>query len=89
MRPSLSVGLCSLTFCVLASAMYAQTAARLDSQQVKEYLEKARAIAGAQWAPAFQFFCVEPRANSNDDPPIEPSKIFDNVYAIGNTGTVA
>ena len=45
-------------------------------------------LAGSQWAPAYQFFCVAPRANSNDDPPIEPTKIFDNVYVIGNTGTV-
>ena len=57
--------------------------------QIKEHLDQARAIAGTLWAPAYQFFCVDPRANGNDDPPIEPSKIFDNVYAIGNTGTVA
>ena len=59
-----------------------------DSPQIKEHLDKARKIAGAQWASAYQFFCVAPRANSNDDPPIEPTKIFDNVYVIGNTGTV-
>src|SRR5580704_4768023 len=89
MRQTLSAGLCSLSLSVLASAIHAQTAAKPDSPQVKEHLEKARATAGARWAPAFQFFCVQPRANSNDDPAIEPSKIFDNVYAIGNTGTVA
>jgi len=66
----------------LATSLYAQS-------QIKDHLDKARAIAGTQWAPAYQFFCVDPRANSNDDPPIEPSKIFDNVYAIGNVGTVA
>src|SRR5579862_2219862 len=73
----------------IAGSMYAQTPPKPDSLQVKEHLDRARSIAGAQWAPAYQFFCIEPRANSNDDPPIEPSKIFDNVYAIGNTGTVA
>src|SRR5580658_3059407 len=73
----------------LAGALFAQAPANPDSPQVKEHLEKARAIAGMQWAPAYQFFCVDPRANSNDDPAIEPSKIFHNVYAIGNTGTVA
>ena len=67
----------------------AQAPAQPDSPLAKEHLDKARAIAGALWAPAYQFFCVDPRANSNDDPPIEPSKIFDNVFAIGNTGTVA
>jgi len=35
------------------------------------------------------FFCEAPRANSPNDPPIQPSKIFDNVYAIGDQGTVA
>jgi metallo-beta-lactamase class B len=89
MRHSLSAGFCSLTLSVLASATYAQTAAKPDSPQVKEHLDKARATAGTQWASAFQFFCVDPRANSNDDPAIEPSKIFDDVFAIGNIGTVA
>lgn len=70
----------------LAAALAASVCAQ---PQIKEHLDKARAIAGTQWAPAYQFFCVDPRANSNDDPPIEPSKIFDNVYAIGNVGTVA
>ncbi len=73
----------------LAGSLFAQAPAKPDSPQVKEHLDKARSIAGMQWAPAYQFFCVDPRANSNDDPPVEPSKIFDNVYAIGNAGTVA
>ena len=63
--------------------------AQQDTPQVREHLDKARSLAGTQWANAYQFFCVDPHANSNDDPPIEPSKIFDNVYIIGNTGTVA
>ena len=35
------------------------------------------------------FFCEAPRPNSPSDPPIAATKIFDNVYAIGNKGTVA
>jgi metallo-beta-lactamase class B len=71
-------------------ALAAALAGSLCAQsQIQQHMDKARALAGTQWAPAYQFFCVDPRANSNDDPPIEPSKIFDNVYAIGNTGTVA
>lgn len=62
--------------------------AKPDTPQIKEHLDKAKAAAGTRWASAYQFFCVDPKANSNDDPPIEPTKIFDNVYAIGNTGTV-
>jgi metallo-beta-lactamase class B len=71
---------------VLASTLTAQ---KSDTPQIKDHLDKARQLAGTQWMPAYQFFCVAPRANSNDDPAIEPSKIFDNVYAIGNLGTVA
>jgi metallo-beta-lactamase class B len=33
------------------------------------------------------FWCEEPRANRPDDPVIQPTKLFDNVYTIGNTGT--
>ncbi len=40
------------------------------------------------WAEEEHFFCEAPRANSPNDPPIEPTKIFDNVYVIGNQGTV-
>jgi len=38
-------------------------------------------------SPAVQ--AIVARANSPNDPPIEASKVFDNVYAIGNSGTVA
>lgn len=73
---------------MLVCGLRAQEPAKPDSPQIKEHLDKARQIAGTQWAPAYQFFCVAPRANSNEDPPLEPTKIFDNVYVIGNTGTV-
>jgi metallo-beta-lactamase class B len=71
------------------ASLYAQAAAKPDSPAVVLHLEKARSLAGTQWTSAYQFFCVNPHANSNDDAALEPSKIFDNVYVIGNTGTVA
>jgi metallo-beta-lactamase class B len=80
---------CFIVGAALAWGLGAQTPAKPDSPQVQEHLDQARQLAGAQWTPAYRFFCVDPRANSNDDPAIEPSRIFDNVYAIGNTGTVA
>jgi len=40
------------------------------------------------WAEEEHFFCEAPRADSPNDPPIPPTKIFDNVYVIGNAGTV-
>jgi metallo-beta-lactamase class B len=51
-------------------------------------VEKAKKTAGTQWADEEHFFCETPRANAATDPPIQPTKIFDNLYAIGNTGTV-
>ncbi|MDP8988764.1 MAG: MBL fold metallo-hydrolase, partial [Acidobacteriota bacterium] len=42
---------------------------------------------GAMWAGEEHFFCEAPRANSANDPAIGATKIFDNVYAIGNSGT--
>src|ERR1700730_2273132 len=65
------------------------TAAKPDSDRVKALIDKAKKTGGAEWAGEAHFFCEAPRANSPNDPPLEPSKIFDNVYAIGNQGTVA
>jgi metallo-beta-lactamase class B len=60
-----------------------------DSPAVQAIVARAKSAAGAMWAEEAHFFCEAPRANSPNDPPIEPTKIFDNVYALGNTGTVA
>src|SRR6185312_7973507 len=67
----------------------AQAPAKPDSEAVKALIEKAKKAGGARWAEEEHFFCEAPRANSPNDPPIQPSKIFDNVYAIGDQGTVA
>jgi metallo-beta-lactamase class B len=58
-----------------------------DSPDVKALIEKTKKTAGAMWAAEEHFFCEEPRPNSPNDPVIAPTKIFDNVYAIGNSGT--
>lgn len=58
-----------------------------DSPQVKAEIEKAKKDGGAMWAEEAHFFCEAPHANSANDPLIEPTKIFDNVYAIGRAGT--
>ena len=60
-----------------------------DSEAVKALIEKAKEAGGPMWAGEEHFFCEAPRPNSPSDPPIEPTKIFDNVYVIGNQGTVA
>ncbi len=59
-----------------------------DSFEVLQHIEKAKQIAGTEWAGEEHFFCTAPRANSPTDPLIEPTKLFDNLYAIGRSGTV-
>ena len=60
-----------------------------DSPAIVEQLNRLKASVGPRWADAVHFWCEAPRANRADDPVIQPTKIFDNVYAIGNVGTVA
>lgn len=59
-----------------------------DSDAVKALIAKAKKVGGPRWAGEEHFFCEAPRPNSPSDPPIEPTKIFDDVYVIGNQGTV-
>ncbi len=61
--------------------------AKPDSPEVKALIEKAKQAGGSMWADEAHFFCEAPRANSATDPVIVPTKIFDNVFAIGNSGT--
>jgi metallo-beta-lactamase class B len=64
-----------------------QPAAKPDTADVKRMIERLRATAGPRWGDAVHFWCEEPRANRPDDPPIPPTRIFDSVFAIGNSGT--
>jgi metallo-beta-lactamase class B len=88
--PKLAVGL--TLSAALSFAGYAQAPApappKPDSPAVAAMVEKAKKTAGTQWADEEHFFCEAPRGNAATDPPIAPTKIFDNVYAIGNQGTV-
>jgi glyoxylase-like metal-dependent hydrolase (beta-lactamase superfamily II) len=67
----------------------AQAPPKPDSPEVQAMLDKARKTAGTMWADEERFFCEAPRANAATDPPIKPTQLFDNMYAIGNTGTTA
>ena len=78
---------CFLFTTALAPAQ--ERGARGAAEVVTVVLEKAKKTAGTQWATAEHFFCETPHANAATDPNIEPARIFDNVYAIGNQGTVA
>jgi metallo-beta-lactamase class B len=61
-----------------------------DTPAVTRHIDAAVKAAGVEWAPAVEFICKanQDRANRPDDPLITPTKIFDNVYAIGRTSTV-
>jgi metallo-beta-lactamase class B len=72
-----------------AAQPQAAPAPRADSAAVAAIVERARAAAGSEWADAVDFFCgAAGRANRADDPEIKPTRVFDNLYAIGRTGTV-
>ena len=64
--------------------------AKPDTPAVTQHIDLARKAAGTEWRAAVDFICkVNPdRANRVDDPLIPPTKLFDNVYAIGRIGTV-
>jgi metallo-beta-lactamase class B len=79
---------------VLASVLPAPLRAQAqetkpDSDAVKTLIEKTRKAGGPMWSEEVHFFCEAPRPNRPDDPVIAPTRIFDNLYAIGNSGTVA
>jgi len=60
-----------------------------DNARVAASVAHARAAAGAEWVDAVEFFCGNSgRANRADDPQIKPTRVFDNLYAIGRTSTV-
>lgn len=60
-----------------------------DSAAVKDLVSAARKTAGAEWALAASYFCVPgQQPNSPTAPVVEPTKVFDNLYFIGDRGTL-
>lgn len=60
-----------------------------DSAAVAAIVARARAAAGSEWSEAVDFFCgTAGRPNRADDPEIEPTRVFDNLYALGRNSTV-
>jgi metallo-beta-lactamase class B len=79
--------LLAITFAGLLRAQAPDAVPPKPDSEVKALIEKAKETAGPLWAGEEHFFCEAPRPNRPDDPVIPPSKIFDNVYIIGNSGT--
>jgi metallo-beta-lactamase class B len=61
-----------------------------DTPAIEQRIQSIRKTAGTEWAPAVDFICKPnpDRANRADDPLLPPARLFDNVYAIGRTGTM-
>jgi len=80
--------LCALAPASLMAQQKAADESKPDTPEITKHVEAAKKIAGTEWAAAANFFCLNPHPNKADDPLFEPTKIFDNVYAIGRVGTV-
>jgi metallo-beta-lactamase class B len=78
-----------------AGVAYAQQRApqpaRPDNAQSLSHIDAAKKIAADDsfLANPYNFFCVagNARAQNNNAPDLEPTKLFDNVYAVGNSET--
>lgn len=68
----------------------AAPAPRPDNAQSLARVEAARKTAGTDVTPPFNFFCIpaNTRANNANAPELEPVKLFDNLYAAGNSETI-
>ena len=63
--------------------------AAAKSAQATASVDRARAAAGNEWGAAVDFFCGDAgRANRADDPEIRPTRVFDNLSALGRSSTV-
>jgi metallo-beta-lactamase class B len=69
-----------------ADPVYAQDAAA----DAEAHRDTARRLAGSDIGAPFDFFCVPGNARPNNfsAPPLQPVRLFDNVYAAGNSETV-
>jgi metallo-beta-lactamase class B len=69
----------------------APPAPKPDNAQSMAHTNAAKKIAGddAFLANPYNFFCVagNARAQNNNAPDLDPTKLFDNVYAVGNSET--
>src|SRR5215813_1213975 len=69
----------------------APAAPKPDNPQSLAHIDAAKKIAGtdAFLMNPYNFFCIpaNTRANNANAPELEPVKLFDNLYAIGNSET--
>jgi hypothetical protein len=85
--PALVVGFAAMSF----AQRGAPQAPKAVNSESLAHIEKAKKVAGndAFLANPYKFFCTpgNTRANATNAPELEPVKLFDNVYAVGNSET--
>ena len=82
--------LCTLLLVAFSFPHVWAAQAPADTPAAAAHVARATQAAGTEWTATVDFVCkINPdRANRVDDPLIEPTRIFDNVFAIGRLGTV-
>src|SRR5437762_2617782 len=74
---------------VIAAVLAMGQTARPDNPQSLAHVDAAKKLAGSdEWLQGpFNFYCVagKARGNSATAPAMEPVKLFDNLYAVGNS----
>jgi metallo-beta-lactamase class B len=78
---------------LLTAAVALLSASLAGAQPVAEaqtHIDEARRLAGSDLTVPFEFFCVPGNARPNDfsAPALTPAKLFDNLYAVGNSESV-
>ncbi len=84
----MKIAIAALLLTIHLSAQAPPPPLKPETGASKAIIAKTKKAAGPMWTSEVHFFCEAPHANGANDPVIEPTKIFDNVYAIGRTTTV-
>lgn len=76
---------CATALVVATLPVQAQVSAAAQS-----HIDAARSLAGSDLTVPFDFFCVPGNARPNNfsAPPLTPVRLFDNLYAVGNSESV-
>ncbi|HMB73321.1 MAG TPA: MBL fold metallo-hydrolase, partial [Gammaproteobacteria bacterium] len=72
------------------NAQQRQSGLGRPAERIATHIETARQLAGDDVTAPFEFFCISGNARPNDPraPALEPARLFDNLYVLGNSETV-
>jgi metallo-beta-lactamase class B len=90
MRHSLRVVAVAAVVAIPFAAARSQSNEASGEARAALHVENARQLAGTDLGAPFEFFCVPGNARPNNfsAPPLTPVRLFDNLYAAGNSETV-